>query len=128
MRIPERADFYPGPGGCQGARAASRNRRAISLAEASNTASIRILWSRIRGRTLAAAADTRGLRTSTTGAARSAHSAPTACASGRLTAASGDWSRSCGGDRGPDHLRARRPLRCPTAPVERSMCARCFTA
>jgi hypothetical protein len=82
------------------------DRRATSLAEASNAASIRIIWSRIPGRTLAVAADTRCLRTSTTGAARSACAASTACASGRLTAASGGWSRSCCADRGPD-----QPLR-----------------
>jgi hypothetical protein len=99
----ELADVRPDSGPSPGGRTAARNRRAISLAAASDTASIRILWSGIRDKTLAATADTRGLRTSTIGEARSARSASTACASGRLTASSGGWSRSCGGGRGPDH-------------------------
>jgi hypothetical protein len=123
MRILEPTDFYHrlpearrGHGGRPGGRAASHDRRARSLTEASNTASIRVLWSGIRGKTLAVAADIRGPRTSTTGAARNARSASTACASGRLTASSGSrlassggWSRSCCGDRGPDHVARPEP-------------------
>lgn len=75
---------------------------AIPPTEASDTANIRVLWSGIRGKTFAAAADIHGPRTSTTGAARSAHSASTACASGRLTVSSGDWPGSCCGDHRPE--------------------------
>jgi hypothetical protein len=99
VRIPGLADFYPGP-----------NRRGMSQEEASNPASIRILWSRIRDRTpAAAAADTRSLRTSTSGAARSAHSAATARASSRWTAASEGSSQALSGGRGPDHACGEEP-------------------
>ncbi len=68
---------------------------AIPSTEASDAANIRVLWSGIRGETLAAAADIHGPRTGTTGAARSARSASSACASGRLMVSSGGWPRSC---------------------------------
>jgi hypothetical protein len=78
-------------------------------------ASIQLLWSGIRGKTLAATADIRDPRTSTTAAARSARSASAACASGRPTASSGGWPRSCCGDRGPEPATgfgsAHRPAR-----------------
>ena len=135
---------------------AQHTRRAIPLTEERNTANIRVLWSGIRGETRAAAADIHGPRTSTTGAARSARSASTACASGRLTASSDGWPGFCCGGRGPDHavrhepeVRTRRsccddiqnfvshepviPLLISSrvshvTPVERSMSARCITA
>ena len=97
------------PGDRPGGRGASHNGRAIPLTEARHTANIRVLWSGIRGKTLAAAADMRGPRTSTTEAARSARSASTASASGRLTDSSGGWSRSCLGGRGPDHAVRHEP-------------------
>jgi hypothetical protein len=77
-------------------------RRAILLTEARDAASIRVLWSGVRGETIAAAAGIRCPRISTSGAARSAPSASTAGATGRLTAPSRDWSRCCSGDRGPE--------------------------